>query len=243
MIAVNEIGRPHRAAGRRDDGVELVFGDHRIDSLGSRHAVILCQRFLVGLAGQRTLLLSALEQLLAEVGHLTVAVLFVESNQIGERPRLDVRRKRSEIFVEVRFELEEEHIELAFVVLPGRGHVRRIDDSGSEMLDSLDRLLHQPISGIVEAEILSGHTDPRAAQTVRIEELRVVFLCLCRLRDRVALVGSGQRAEENRRVSHAAAHRAGRVLAVRDRNDSGAADQAERRFDSDQPRRGCRADH
>ena len=48
----------------------------------------------------------------------------------------------------------------------------------------------------------------------------------------VARIDTGERAEQNRGVANRARHRAGGVLAVRDRNDSRPADQAQRRFDT-----------
>ena len=81
-----------------------------------------------------------------------------------------------------------------------------------------------------------GHADARALQAVRIAGLRVVDQRLaCAWRGRF-ISGSTpvKRAEQDRRIAHGAAHRTGSVLRVRNRNDAGAADQADRRLDADE---------
>ena len=52
-------------------------------------------------------------------------------------------------------------------------------------------------------------------------------------RGRVARVADGQCVEQDRRVAHRARQRPGGVLAMRDRQDAGAADQPDRRLDGD----------
>src|SRR5262245_49135661 len=41
MIAVDQIGGPRRPAGRRDDGVQTVLGDYRVDPLSPRQPAVL----------------------------------------------------------------------------------------------------------------------------------------------------------------------------------------------------------
>ena len=94
------------------------------------------------------------------------------------------------------------------------------------------------IGGRAVAEQPIAHdADARAFQAVGVERRRVVALRPSR---RVAVVaaslaiGAGHRAEQRRGVGDGARHRARRVLAVRDRDDAAAADQAERRLDADE---------
>ena len=104
------------------------------------------------------------------------------------------------------------------------------------ILHHVERLFHQRVHGVAEAEIFSRHADARALETVGIAILRVVGLRFAgaRRRRRVVGIDAGQRAQKNRRVAHRAAHGPGAVLAMRNRDDAAAADQAHRRLDSRQ---------
>ena len=90
----------------------------------------------------------------------------------------------------------------------------------------------------VAGEMLARDADSRAAETVAIEGRRVVGERVAGARRGrvVARVDAGEHAKQNRRVANGARHWPGGVLAVRDRNDSRAADQAERRLDADERR-------
>jgi hypothetical protein len=89
------------------------------------------------------------------------------------------------------------------------------------------------------------HTNARAFQPVEVERGGVVGKRFAAARPGclITLVNSRQRAQKDRRVGYRPAHRAGSVLAVRNRNDSGATNQTQRRFDPDQRIRVGRADH
>ena len=80
------------------------------------------------------------------------------------------------------------------------------------------------------------HTNARAFQPVEVERPGVIGerFTAARAGCFIARVNSRQRSQQNRRVGYRPAHRAGSVLAVRNRNDSGATDQTERRFDPHQ---------
>ena len=81
---------------------------------------------------------------------------------------------------------------------------------------------------------IARYPDSRAAQPVGVERAGVVGWPLHIRGRRIERVGGGQHVEQDRRVAHGAGQRAGGVLAVRDRDDAGAADQPDRRLDRDQ---------
>ena len=95
--------------------------------------------------------------------------------------------------------------------------------------------VHERVDRLAEAERLARDADPRAAQPGRIEELRVVGLRFAGAGRGRRIVGidAGERAQQDRGVAHRARHRAGRVLAVGDGNDAGAAHRPDRRLDAD----------
>ena len=90
--------------------------------------------------------------------------------------------------------------------------------------------LYPVVRALVAERTLRDDADARAAQAVRVErracsrraDLRCASVVVVAV---VARSSAGERAEQNRGVGDGARHRAGGVLAVRDRNDAGAADR------------------
>src|SRR4029079_368769 len=102
-----------------------------------------------------------------------------------------------------------------------------------------------PVGDIAVAEELGPRdTDPGAAQSVGIQRAGVVDPTpgLGCARRGVSWVDAGEDVQDYCRISDRPRHRAGGVLAVRDRNDSRPADEAERWLDPYDPIRGRRTD-
>src|SRR5512146_2445106 len=72
---VDQIGRPLRG---RDDRVELVLGDRRVDALRAHQTTVLRELVAILLLGKGPLLHRLLHDLLPEVAQLTCGVLRVE---------------------------------------------------------------------------------------------------------------------------------------------------------------------
>ncbi len=80
----------------------------------------------------------------------------------------------------------------------------------------------------------ASHADASALKPLGVEMTRVVLVDMS-LRVRRCLVigiGHGKNREEDGRVTDGTSHWAGGVLCVRNRDNSGAANQADRRFDA-----------
>jgi len=52
MVAVNPIGEPGRASGGSDDGIEIVFGEDGVDTLGASEFEIVGKSIEIGLVGE-----------------------------------------------------------------------------------------------------------------------------------------------------------------------------------------------
>ena len=119
--------------------------------------------------------------------------------------------------------------------LTERVRVGRVDDRRSVLFHCVHCFVHQRVDRFVKTEIPPHDANPRSLQAFRIEELSVIIkhFPLTRCSCGIFRVGSRERPEKNRGVPNCACHGTGRVLRVRNRNDSIAADQADRRFDAD----------
>ena len=82
MVAVYEIGQPCRAGSRRDQRIQPVFIHDCIDTFGAGQLMILFDGVEICLLGERSFRLSFHEQVLAEVRHLFLSILFVELNNL-----------------------------------------------------------------------------------------------------------------------------------------------------------------
>jgi len=238
VVAVDQVDQRRGPARRRDEGVEPMLVHRLVDALLAGQTPVLRECVLVLLLGERTLGLRLLEDLLGEVGHLSRAVLLVEPDQVLERPVTEARRERREVRGQAGLELVEQDLELAVVELADRRDVGGVHDHGAELLQLDERLLDEPVGrGRLPVELLAGHADPESLDALA-ERLRVVDRGAARsrraLRRRVGGVRPGNRGQQDRRVGHRAAHRAGGVLRVRDRDDARAADEADRGLDADE---------
>src|SRR3989442_9914589 len=113
----------------------------------------------------------------------------------------------------------------AAVDLVDRGDVRGVEEDRAGGAHRVERVLERGVELLAEAgHARSRHADARAAQAVRVEELRVVG------EDLVAVAGgrgiarvarlARDRAEYRGRVGDGARVRADRVLRMRDRDDA-----------------------
>src|SRR5688500_6327988 len=78
VIAIDPVSGPRWSTSRRNHRIEPVLPHYEIDSLRARKQVILTQSLNVWLTGERSLGFGFDHDVLAEVGHLAFAILFVE---------------------------------------------------------------------------------------------------------------------------------------------------------------------
>ena len=207
---------------------------HCVYSFVSRQAAVFFESIQIGFVRERPFCLCFEKNLLTEVGHFPLPVLFIELDDLFHRTHWRIGAERGKIGVQVRFELVEQHLELGAAKLSFRWDVRRIHHHRAELFHLLNRRLHQLVHPLVESEKIPRHADAGGPESRRVKKLRVIRmrLSIAGLGRVVARVHAGQRSEQDRRVSNSARHRSGSVLTVRDGNDAGAADQSQRRFDS-----------
>src|SRR5881409_1778795 len=92
VVAIDQVDRPRRVPGRRDDGIELLLVQGRVEPLIPPELAALVEGVAVGLIAERSLVLRLDEQLLPKVGHLPLFVPLVERDDILQR--LDRRAGR-----------------------------------------------------------------------------------------------------------------------------------------------------
>src|SRR2546421_8191993 len=80
VVAVEKVGRPSGAARWSNDGVEVVSRHHCVNALRAREQLVFAKCLDVRGVRERAFGLGLRENLLAEEGHLAVAVLLVEVN-------------------------------------------------------------------------------------------------------------------------------------------------------------------
>src|SRR6266550_1878342 len=235
MVAVYEISGPRRICSRSNDRVETMLLHHCVDPLCSRLQVILCERVTILLFRQRTLLLRHDHYFLAEIRHLAIAIPLVKVNDVFERSHFHRCRKACEILVQVCLELVEENFKLTVVESSRSRNVGGIDDNCTLFFHYVERSGNELVGCVVEpGEFLSRDTDSRSSQSFRVERASVINSRLTFARESSAVGGidAGENRQQERRVSDGARHRPGGVLAVRNRNDSRSAQQAERWLDA-----------
>src|SRR5204862_2554895 len=104
-VAIHQIDQPWCARRRRDDRVDAMLRERRVEPLGARHRATVRERLPIAGARERSLLLRHLEDLLLEVRQLDVGVGAVEGDERVERARADSGRARGEVALEVGLEL------------------------------------------------------------------------------------------------------------------------------------------
>src|SRR5262249_22652717 len=108
-----------------------------------------------------------------------------------------------------------------------------------------DSRIHERIDGVAEAEILPGDADASAFQAGAVAELRVISqkLAFAVRGGNVFRIDSCQCSKHDSSIFDSPCHWAGRVLRVRDGNDSRSAHQSKRRLDADDAARGRGTDY
>ena len=187
MIAVHPISRPRWPARRGDQGIEFVLVHHEIDAFFARKFQVLCQRIFVRLLSQRPFRLSFDHDVLSEPGHLSITILLVEVDDLFQGFHRRARAERSQVRIQIGFEFIKQHFKFRIVELALRRNVRGIDDGRAMTLDDIDAVVHQLIDCIVEAERFSMDADARTAETISVEELRIIARGLTCLRLRSAI--------------------------------------------------------
>ena len=235
VVAVHEVDGPGHRRGRHDQGVEPELADGPVDAVFPREAAACGERLQIGRVirpdGPVARLLGGDQLFLPEPGHDPVGIVEIEPDQVGEGVDRAFGPERREPGVQPGLELGPHHQDFVGPDGLARGHRHLVDDDGARIRQHFERAFEHPVHRFVEAAITAHDADPRALQRAGVEETGEILLRR-RPGGRVVRVGSGQRAEQDRRVGDRARHRARRVLARGDGNDSGAGDQAEGRLDS-----------
>src|ERR1043165_5417414 len=136
--------------------------------------MVLRQCIEVFLFGKRPLCLRFDHGVLTEIRQLSIAMLFVEVDDVFERFHRRTGPEGGEIFVQICFEFVKQYFEFRVVELTLRGNVSRIDDGCSQTPDHINAFVHQLIDGVIETERFALHTDARPFQSVWIEERREI---------------------------------------------------------------------
>ena len=151
-----------------------------------------------------------------------------------ERTRRSFRSRRGEVGVQIRLEFVEQDCHFGIVEFSERCDLD-VDEHGACVAHGVERRIENGSDGVAEVELLAQDSDARAMQALRIEEASVVRGAFPSRGEGGGIGGISacERAEKNRRVGDAARHRAGGVLAVRDRDDAGPAHQSDGGLDAD----------
>ena len=194
------------------------------------------RRLEVGRLRERPPRLRRLEPLLPKVRHLLPRVPAVELDDLGQRADRRVGAEGGQVGVQVGLELVQQNLGLG--PRQGAAGLRQrngIDDLGAARPHGVDRARQQEVDLLVESGEAARDADARPRQSVGVEIRRVVAqpVRLGVRGGRIPRVGTGQHPQHDRGVAHGARHRSRGVLAVRDRDDAGAADEADRRLDAD----------
>jgi hypothetical protein len=117
---------------------------------------------------------------------------------------------------------------LGRVDLAVRREIGGIDHFGARFLQRVDAAVQERIERGIVFEEFAGDAETRAAQAAGIEETRVVRRALpCS-----GFLGIGPSRSAKSRVANRARHRTGGVLAGRDGDDAGAADESDGGLDA-----------
>ena len=191
VVAVEQVGRPRGVVRRRDHRIEMELSDCRVNAV---HAGVVVdrQRLVVRQAAELRLRIvrprgegvAKLEEVLVEERHLLVRVGIVEVDGALQRPashRHAARGSRREVFRDVVAEIEAEDQELAvggWEVETGRVQVDHRCTCGAQCRESVFDRVHDRLRSrherVESAQPRSSDAKARAAETVRIHELRVV---------------------------------------------------------------------
>ncbi len=245
MVSTHRVRHPGRPAGWCDQRIQLEFVHHRVDALLARELPALRQRVEVSLIGERPFGLRLDKQVLPEVRHLLRFVALVKLDDFLQRVHGRLRPQLRQVRVQVGLQFNEQDVQFRIVQFAEAGDFHRIDQHRAFALHRFQRRIHQRVNRVAEAEQLAHHADAGAAQPLGIQKLRVIGSSA-----RAAAGGRGilgvlarHRTEQGSGIGYGSRHRTGSVLAVRDRNDAGAAHQSERRLDANDPIRARRADN
>ncbi len=142
---------------------------------------------------------------------------FVESDQLADRANRRGVAEVSEVAVQIALELVEHDVGAEVGHLAGRGDVGGIDegraDAGEGAESGVD---HRRLRGAQALEEhRARHSHPETLEPSGRQKLRVVAsrVAAARARGAIVRIDARHRAQENGRVGHRAAERAGGVLA------------------------------
>ena len=125
MVASDQINRPGRALGRRDQGLDGILAQQPVDPFGARQPQRIGPRRQIGWTVAE--LVGGFKGLLPEPAQF-LRVSLVESNYIGQRADFGRARQARKIGVEALFQLEPQHQTFIAKHLAGRIIVDRHED-------------------------------------------------------------------------------------------------------------------
>src|SRR5579859_8132157 len=233
-VAVHDVRQPCWPAGRRNDGIELLFVHGCVNSLFAGQLMVFLDCVHVLLGCQRPFFLGLQKILLSEKRHLFRRILFVELDNLLQRLDRRVRPKPCKIRIQIRLQLVHEPEEFRLSKLAGRLNLHRIDKRRPLFLHNLQRCFHKLIHRWTKPERFSQDPDARASQPVGFQKLGVIRERFPNTRCRRAIirVNSSERPKQYRCVAHRSAHWSRGVLRVRNWNDMAPAHEPHRRLDS-----------
>ena len=172
----------------------------------------------------------------------------VERDRVGKcAPGQRNTASSRQVLLQIDLEVEQEHGEFR---RPGEDlsevGERNINERRSRAGHRAQRVLEDRVQLGAKAFEFAGHADARSPEPTGIEELHVVLWnpVSVTARRRIARVGRplDDGSQHCGGIGNATSVRAGRILGMRDRHDTGPADQPHRRFDADYPVMVRRAD-
>src|ERR1044072_631531 len=119
---------------------------NEVDTLRSRQRVVLLQRLNVFRTRQWTFLLGLNEEILTKVWHLVIAILFVKFDQIFQSLSRRTWSQPGKIFIQISFELVQQHLELGIVELAAGWYVSGIDQDRAKSLEIIETLSQESVN-------------------------------------------------------------------------------------------------
>src|SRR5262249_5463827 len=109
------------------------------------------QREQVRLAREWSFCFRLLHDVLAEVWHLAIAIMLVESDDVFQRTHRRLWSQTREVSVEIGFELIQQDLKLRSIKLARGRNVSRIDKHRAEFFHLGDAIVHQLVDAVADA--------------------------------------------------------------------------------------------
>ena len=233
VIAGHQIDRPGRTRRGRDQQHHAVIAQQLVHPFGPSQPQRIGPRLFISCAVHRHFSLD--ETVLPEPAQFGFGVAFVERDHIGQAAHRWRAGQASQIAVQILAQFKIEHHAFIAEHLARRIIIDRHQDRARRQQVLLG-LIEHPVDPGVAAALPGQHPDPHAFEAGGANSQRVVdTLGIGQRSGWILGVAAGHHGQQQRSVSHAGGHRPGGVLAVADRHDPGAADQADSGLEPDNP--------